>query len=122
MVQPCRPPVWLLLVAWVSCRTVQLSPPSVERENSTGSDPATPRKPTLHTYTFPKCALDEALSAHSCSLSLNSAEFCLVTTTGAIQASLSPAIAPARSSERDTAIAAAPLNGSCPGTVVAMLA
>ena len=37
---PWRPPVWLLFVAAVSWRVRHVSPPSVERANSTGSDPA----------------------------------------------------------------------------------
>ena len=35
--QPCRPPVWLLLVAALSWLVRQVSPPSVDRANSTGS-------------------------------------------------------------------------------------
>jgi hypothetical protein len=71
---------------------------------------------------LPKCGLDSALSAHNCSLSLNSASFWRVTTTGSIQASLSPAMAPAMSSVRDTAIAPAPAKPAPPGKFVAMLA
>jgi hypothetical protein len=55
-------------------------------------------------------------------LSLNSASFWRVTTTGSIQASLSPAMAPAMSSVRDTAIAPAPAKPAPPGKFVAMLA
>ena len=47
MAHPWRPPVWVLLVAAVSCRVLQVSPPSVERANRTGSDPAVPRKPDV---------------------------------------------------------------------------
>jgi len=57
-VQPCRPPVWLLSVAAVTCLVVKLAPPSVDRPMSTGSGTALffscPRKPTLQTYTLPK--------------------------------------------------------------------
>jgi hypothetical protein len=55
-------------------------------------------------------------------LSLNSAELCLLTITGSIQASLSPATAPAMSSVRDTAIAPWPRKPWRPGKLVAMLA
>ena len=88
-----------------------MSPPSVDRPNRTGSDPAVPRKPTLHSYALPKNGLDSALSAQICSLSLNSASFCLVTMTGSYHAAFCPAIAPAMSSVRETAIAEAPANG-----------
>jgi hypothetical protein len=118
--QPCRPPVWLVFVAGLSWRVLQLSPPSVDRAKSTGSDPAVPRKPTLQTYALPKCGLDSALSAQTCSLSLKSAEFCRVTITGSNQASLSPAIAPAMSSVREIAIAPAPGKPCWLGKLVAM--
>ena len=49
MAQPWRPPVWPLLVAGDQLTGRQVSPPSVERANSTGSDPAVPRNATLHT-------------------------------------------------------------------------
>src|SRR3954451_18470315 len=110
MAQPCRPPVWALFVAGDSCRCDQVAPPSVLRANSTGSLPAVPRKPTLHTYTLPKNELLAALSAQICSLSLNSAPFCFVTITGAIHAVFTLAAAAATLSVRDTAIAASPAN------------
>lgn len=59
-----------------------------------------PRNATLHRYTLPKCVLVAALSAHTASLSENSAEFCRDTMTGSIHAGFFPAIAPARSSVR----------------------
>ncbi len=121
---PWRPPVCALFVAGVSWREAHVLPPSVLRANSTGSLPAVPRKPTLHTYTFPKNGLDEALSAQICSLSLNSAPFCLVTITGGIHAAfpaVPPAAAAATLSVRDTAIAASPLN-ALGSNLVAMLA
>ena len=123
--QPWRPPVWALLVAGLSWRCRQLWPPSVDRANNTGSPPPpcpSPRKPTLHTYTLPKWGLDSAWSAQSCSLSLNNAELWRLTITGSIQASLSPATAPARSSDRDTVMAPWPLKPWRPGKLVAMLA
>jgi hypothetical protein len=87
-----------------------------------GSDPAAPRKPTLQTEALPKYRLDSALSAQICSLSENNAEFCLVTATGSIQASFSPAIAPAMSSVRESARAPLPLKPWRPGKLAAMLA
>src|SRR5947208_12555048 len=88
--QAWRPPVTALFVAAESWLVDQLAPPSVERANSTGSGVAPPRplprNPTLQTYALPKNGLDTALSTHRFSLSVNSAEFCLVTITGAIQA------------------------------------
>jgi hypothetical protein len=73
---------------------------------------------------LPKNGLVAALSAHSCSLSLNVAELCLETITGFIHASLLPAAAPATSSVRDTAMAPLPLNAWSvrdPAKLVAML-
>jgi hypothetical protein len=114
MAHPCRPPVCPLFVAADSWVVVQLSPPSVERWNITGSGPAPLlRKLTLQTYTLPKNRLLAALSAHSCSLSLNVAELCLDTITGSIHAlapSTPPAAAAATSSVRDTAMDPVPLN------------
>jgi len=51
---PAPAPVCALFVAGVNWRVAQVVPPSVLRANRTGSLPAVPRKPTLHTYTFPK--------------------------------------------------------------------
>src|SRR5215211_2515803 len=104
--QPWRPPVWALLVAALSWRRCQVSPASVERANTTGSGAALPcpepRKATLQTYTLPKWGLEAALSAQICSLSLNRAAFCLVTSTGSSQAPAFPAAAAATLSVRDT--------------------
>jgi hypothetical protein len=71
---------------------------------------------------LPKWGLDAALSAQICSLSLNRAVFCRVTMTGSFQALLRPAMAPAMSSVRETAIAAAPLKACRLGKLKAMLA
>ncbi len=117
--QSCRPPVRLLLVADDTCRCVQVDPPSVDVATITGSGTAWPfswlRNATLQAYTRPKNGLVAALSAHTASLSENSAEFWRLTITGGIHALLCPAIAPARSSVRETAMASNPLNALAPG-------
>jgi hypothetical protein len=61
---------------------------------------------------LPKKGLEEALSAHTCSWSANSAEFCFDTITGSNQASALPAAAACGSSVRETAIASKPRNVS----------
>jgi hypothetical protein len=87
IVHPERPKPWGvmgLLVAAVIWWVVQLS--LVEAATTSGWErPGTPRKAPEHTYAWPKNGLDEALSAQTCSLSENSAEFCLLTITGAFQ-------------------------------------
>jgi hypothetical protein len=65
---------------------------------------------------LPKCGLVAALSAHTCSLSAKSAEFCLLAITGALHAALLPAAAASRLSVWETAMASKPLNGAAPGT------
>ena len=69
---------------------------------------------------WPKNGLDDALSAHTCSLSENRAAFCLLTITGAFQlawldtiAGVSPVAA--GPSTRDTANASNPENAERPG-------
>ena len=64
---------------------------------------------------MPKNGLDWALSAHTCSLSANSAEFCRLAITGSLHAALLPAAALVTLSVWDTAIASAPLNGAVSG-------
>src|SRR6516165_3454469 len=94
MAQPCRPPVWALLVAGLSWRWRQVLPPSVEEFSTTGSGlELVPRKATLHRYTLPKNRLEDALSAQMSSLSDSSAAFCLLAITGSIQAPCTPAAA-----------------------------
>jgi hypothetical protein len=66
---------------------------------------------------LPKNGLDSALSAHTCSLSENKAEFCLLTMTGAFQLAWSDTMAwvtpvDAGPSMRDTAMASNPLKPS----------
>src|SRR6266542_1961732 len=120
-VQPWRPPerpappdAPTLDASLIWC-VVHVSPPSVERENTTGSGaPPRPllRKATLQTYTFPKNGLDAASSAQIASLSENSADACLVAITGRFHAALFPAAAAAKSSVRDTPMAPPPLKNS----------
>jgi hypothetical protein len=69
---------------------------------------------------WPKNGLEEALSAHTCSLSENRAAFCLLTMTGAFQLAWLDTMAlaspvDAGPSIRDTAIASKPLNPCRPG-------
>jgi hypothetical protein len=76
---------------------------------------------------LPKKGLDSALSAHTCSLSANSAEFCLLTMTGACQLAWSATVAAvspvdAGPSMRDTAIASKPLKPCRPGKLEVRLA
>ena len=71
---------------------------------------------------MPKNGLDAALSAHTCSLSENSAEVWRLAITGSLHAALLPVAAAAASSVWDTAIASAPLNGAVPGSAEVRLA
>ena len=68
-----------------------------------------PTNAAQHTYTLPKNGLDEALSAQTCSLSLNVVDACFEMTTGSIQALALPAAAAAGLSVRETAMASKPL-------------
>src|SRR5574341_927512 len=123
MVQPERPnPCFVLkglLLAEVTCFSVQVAPPSVEVATTSGWGNAKPwlklRNEAQQMYTFPKKGLLAALSAQICSLSLNVVDDCLETITGAFHAFL-PAVPPdaavATSSVRETAMASKPLNVS----------
>jgi hypothetical protein len=76
---------------------------------------------------LPKNGLDSALSAHTCSLSENSAAFCLLTMTGACQLAGFATVAAVRPVEagpsiRDTAMASNPLKPSRPGKLEVRLA
>jgi hypothetical protein len=114
MVHPWRPN--LAFSAGLSCLgSVQVSPPSVERVNMTGSGaPPKLRNSTQQTYTFPKWSLVAAVSAHSDSLSLKSVWDSLPdTSTGGIQAAFPtspPRAAVAGSSVLETPMASCPLN------------
>ncbi|MEI8410910.1 MULTISPECIES: hypothetical protein [unclassified Kribbella] len=67
----------------------------------------------MQTYTLPKKSLEAALSAQICSLSENSAEFCLVTMTGSDHAAWTPARdATVRRREQPRWMTGAPLRGS----------
>ena len=113
IVQPLRLPCWKFAAAGVICLVIQVLPPSRETATLTGSGKELPcellSNAALHSYTRPKNGLLAALSAQICSLSLKVVELCLDTTTGAIQAFLSPAAAAATLSVRETATASAPL-------------
>ena len=112
-VQPSIGLRWPLLAAAVTWCTSQVVPPSWETPTFRGAGAALPfswpTKLAQHTYTEPKNGLREALSAQICSLSENVVLDCLEMTTGGIQALLTPAVAAATLSVRDTAIASKPL-------------
>ena len=109
-----------LFAAAPICWTLHVSPPSCETPTWSGAGAALglsscPRKAAQHTYTVPKNALEEALSAQTCSLSEKVVDDCFEMTTGGFQAAFPaapPVAATAALSVRETAIASKPLNAS----------
>src|SRR2546421_1368721 len=116
IVQPSSGWICPLLAAAVTCFCVQVLPPSVEVATISGAGVAFPLSlapdEAHHTYTRPENMLLDALSAQTCSLSLNVVDDCLESTTGVFQALLSPAAAAVTLSVRETAMASKPLKAS----------
>src|SRR5260370_14130395 len=118
-VHPSMGLTWLLFAAAEIGCCVHVSPPSEETATSRGAAPSRPLplKFAQQTYTEPKNGLDDALSAHTCSLSENVVDDCMDASTGGIQPFLSPAAAAATLSVRETPMASNPLNVLLPGTL-----
>ena len=109
-----------LFAAGETNRWVQVLPPSEETATSIGAGEALglfswPLKDAQQMYTLPKNGLDDALSAHTCSLSENVVDDCIETMTGGIQVGFDPRRATGTLSVRETAIASNPLKVFLPG-------
>src|SRR5436305_4365423 len=116
IVQPSSGWICVLLAAAVTCFCVQVLPPSVEVATINGAGVPRPFSWPLneaqHTYAWPKNGLLDALSAQTCSLSLNVVDDCFESTTGGFQALLLPMVVAVTLSVRETAIASKPMKAS----------
>src|SRR5207245_11563317 len=119
-VQPSMGLTFRLFAAGETNRWVQVLPPSEETATSIGAGEALglfswPLKDAQQMYTLPKNGLDDALSAHTCSLSENVVDDCIETMTEGIQVGFVPRRATVTLSVWEAAIASNPLKVYLPG-------